>query len=154
MTSFLTIKWPNLVVKCTAQVQTRDLLNRITSNFDKWSYIKKTKKSQIKIIKFGFWLQLWRHFWLKNDQFFLKCASRVQTWDLQLRITSKFDKMIFHIKVFDKLKKYYRIWFLTATVTSLLTQKWPLWHWNALLESKLEIYLSESLQILAKWSPI
>ena len=94
----LTIKWPNLVVKCTAQVQTRDLLNRITSNFSKMiSHWKNVKK------------------WNKNNQ----------------------------------------IRFLTAAVTSFLTKKWPILSWNALLESKLGIYFSESLkQNLAKWSSI
>ena len=78
----------------------------------------------------------------------LKCASRVQTRDLPVRITANCGKMISHIKIINILKKIYRIRILTAAVTSLLTQKLPIWYENALLESKLWIYLSESLQLL------
>ena len=68
----------------------------------------------------------------------LKCASRVQTRDLPVRIASSCGKMISHIKIINILKKTYRIRILTAAVTSLLTQKLP----------QFGIYLSESLQIL------
>ena len=52
----------------------------------------------------------------------LKCASRVQTRDLPVRVTSNFGKMISDIKIIEKSKKSYRIRVVTAAVTSLLTQ--------------------------------
>lgn len=52
----------------------------------------------------------------------LKCASRVQTRDLPVRVTSNFGKMISDIKIIEKPKKNYRIRVVTAAVTSLLTQ--------------------------------
>ena len=52
----------------------------------------------------------------------LKCASRVETRDLPVRVTSNFGKMISDIKIIEKPKKNYRIRVVTAAVTSLLTQ--------------------------------
>ena len=58
----------------------------------------------------------------------LKCASRVQTRDLPVRVTSNFGKMISDIKIIEKPKKNYRIRVVTAAVTSLLTQISSIWY--------------------------
>ena len=62
--------------------------------------------------------------------------------------------MITHVNFVGLQTKKYQIRLLTATVTSFLALKWPNWWENALLKSKLEICLSESLQTLTKWSLI
>ena len=49
----------------------------------------------------------------------LKCASRVQTWDLLVRITSNFGNIIFHIKTTDTYKNH-KIRYLNVTMTPLL----------------------------------
>ena len=49
----------------------------------------------------------------------LKCASRVQTWDLLVRITSNFGNIIFHIKTTDTYKNH-KVRYLNVTMTSLL----------------------------------
>ena len=57
-------KMTKLVLKCTRQVQTRDLFVGITSNFanqiSNFDIIDFYKKN----LKIGFWLPMWRHFWL------------------------------------------------------------------------------------------
>ena len=49
----------------------------------------------------------------------LKCASRVQTWDLLVRIISNFGNIIFHIKTANTYKNH-KMRYLNVTTTSLL----------------------------------
>ena len=109
----------NFVLKCASRFQTPDLLLRITSKFGKMILHIKLIDKLKKIIEFGFWLPLWRHYWLKLPILALKRTSRVQTRDLFVRIISSFGEIISYIKTTDTYTNH-KILHLNVTLTSLL----------------------------------
>ena len=118
-------KIKRLVVKCTRQVQTQDLLILITSNFaNPISNVVFNDFCKKKNWKSGSDCHCDVTFDSKMTKLMVKCTRQIQTRHIFVRTISNFAKQISNVDIIDFCKKKFENRVVTVNVTSLLTLKW------------------------------